>query len=400
MEKPAIDVNNFDDIRPYTDGEVQPAIERLLQDPLFFRVIKYVYPGLGKVVVQKMMREIRSVSEFQENISGPAMKVIAQMTTNGLTFSNMDALNHNKAYLFISNHRDIILDSALLNVSLLEKGYQTTQIAIGDNLVHTPFVHDLVRLNKNFLVNRNVSAKDIFHYSLRLSNYIRHTIVNERSSIWIAQREGRAKDGDDRTATGLLKMFGMSYNGSIEDALVELNIMPMCVSYEYDPCDVFKVNELLNIKFNGKHEKKHGEDFRSMMKGLTGHKGRVNIAVGHPLTHEIQEMRGISNKNDKVKYLTECIDRQMHKIYRLWPTNYLAYDLLNGTWEHKEHYTNIQRIAFNNYIRGKVVLVGLNRIQLGWPREGLRKAAREILLEMYANPVVNKKMVEKDIEIV
>jgi hypothetical protein len=397
MENPVIDVNNFDDLRPYRDAEVRPAIERLLADPLFFKVIRYVYPGLGKTVVQKMMREINTVDEFQENISGPALKVITQMTTNGLTFSQMDAIDHSRAYLFISNHRDIILDSALLNVSLLEKGYRTTQIAIGDNLVQTPFVHDLVRLNKNFLVNRNVSPKEMFHYSLRLSNYIRHTITRDESSIWIAQREGRAKDGDDRTATGLLKMSGMGYPGPIEDALLELNILPMCVSYEYDPCDVFKVNELLNIKFNGRHEKRSGEDFRSMLKGLTGHKGRVNISVGHPLTREIGEMRTITNKNDKVKYLTEEIDRQMHKIYRLWPTNYLAYDLLHGTREFKEHYTNIQRIAFNNYIRGRVVVVGLNRIQLGWPREGLRKAAREILLEMYANPVVNKKWVEKEV---
>jgi len=394
MLQAPIDVNNFDAIRPFRDDEIAGAIERLLHDPLFFRVLKYVYPGLGKKVVVQMMSEIKTVDDFQQNISGPAMKVMAQMTTSGLTFTDMDRIDHNKAYLFISNHRDIILDSALLNVSLIEKGYKTTHIAIGENLLATPFVRDLVRVNKNFIVNRNANAKDVFYYSLRLSNYMRHTICEDQNSIWIAQREGRSKDGDDRTATGLLKMFAMSMDGPMEDALLALNIVPLCVSYEYDPCDMLKANELLNIKFNGSHEKKAGEDFRSMMRGLIGHKGRVNISVGRTPVKDIEQMRNISGKNEKVKYLTECIDREMHRIYRLWPTNYLAYDILNGTREYKEHYTNIQRIAFGNSIRGKVVKIGLNRIQWGWPREGLAKAAREILLEMYANPVLNKKTVE------
>jgi hypothetical protein len=317
--------------------------------------------------------------------------VVTQLTTNGLSYSNFDELETKKPYLFLSNHRDIILDSALLNVSLMENGFDTTEIAIGDNLLQTSAVRDIVRANKNFIVNRNINAREIFFYSLRLSNYIRNTITNSRTSIWIAQREGRSKDGDDRTASGLLKMFTMSSESSMEDALLELNIKPMCVSYEYDPCDILKANELVQKKLFGKYEKKPGEDFKSMMRGLTGHKGRINIAVGRDMNDAIEEMRAIAHKNDKVLHLANAVDAEMHRIYKLWPTNYIAYDLLHGTKEYKDHYSNIQRITFSNYIRGNVIRLGLVRRQLGLPKEGYGKAVKEILLEMYANPVSNKK---------
>lgn len=395
MTSAPIDVHNFDDIRPYNDEELRQVIERLLEEPIFYKIMKWVYPSLGKSVIQGMMGEIRTVDEFQEQVSAPAFKVVTQLTTSGLSFSNFDYLEKDKAYLFLSNHRDIILDSALLNVSLMERGYRTTQIAIGDNLLETPVVRDIVRSNKNFIVNRNINSKEVFHYSLRLSNYIRKTINEDNTSIWIAQREGRSKDGDDRTASGLLKMFTMSSNLSMEDALHALNIVPMCVSYEYDPCDIFKANELVQKKITGSYEKKPGEDFRSMMKGLTGHKGRVHVSVGMRMTSAIEEMRAISHKNDKVQHLAHSIDREMHRIYRLWPTNYIAYDILNGVKDHKEYYSNIQRIAFSNYVRGIVIRLGITRRQLGLPKEGYSKAVRETLLEMYANPVANKIALSK-----
>jgi hypothetical protein len=391
MQDAPIDVNNFDEIRPYSDAELREAVVRLLDEPLLVKMMKWVYPGLSKFEIQKMFRDIKSVQQFQEEIGAPAMKVITQMTTSGLSFSNVEYIHRNQAYLFISNHRDIILDSALLNVSLMERGFDTTEIAIGDNLLKTPLVRDLVRSNKNFVVNRDVNAREIFYYSLRLSNYIRQTISERKTSIWIAQREGRSKDGDDRTSTGLLKMFAMSGENSIEDALLDLHIVPMCVSYEYDPCDILKTHELLHIRFFGKYEKKKGEDFHSMLTGLTGHKGRVNIAVGREMTEAIENMRFISNKNEKIRSLGEAIDEEMHGIYKLWPTNYIAYDLLNGTKDYKEHYSNIQRIAFLNYIRGHVLKIALNRKKSGLPSENLNSTTREILLNMYANPVMNRR---------
>lgn len=396
MTSSPIDIFNFDEIRPYNDAELKSAIIRLLDEPVFFKIMKWVYPSLGKTVIRKMMLEIETVEQFQEQVSAPAFKVVMQLTTSGLSFSNIEELKKDQAYLYLSNHRDIILDSALLNVSLMERGFDSTEIAIGDNLLQTPVIKDVVRANKNFIVNRNVNAKEVYYYSLRLSNYIRSTIQEKGTSIWIAQREGRSKDGDDRTASGLLKMFTMSSNLTMEDALIGLNIVPMCVSYEYDPCDTLKAHELVVKKLQGKYEKKPGEDFRSMMKGLTGHKGRVHIAVGKSMIEEIEQMRSIQHKNNKVDFLASSIDSEMHRIYKLWPTNYIAYDILNGTKEFKDQYNNIQRITFSNYIRGCVLSLGITRRQEGIAKEGYSKAVREALLEMYANPVLNKKKQESN----
>lgn len=392
MEQPPIDVHHFDSIRPYLDEELPAAIERILAEPALYRMVKWVYPGLSKRAIQQMFRAVKTVDQFQSEISGPAFNTVIQMTTNGLTFTNMESLSKDRSYLFLSNHRDIILDSALLNVSLLEKGYKTTQIAIGDNLLKNQVVEDIVRANKNFIVNRNVNAREVYYYSLRLSNYIRHTIASG-TSIWIAQREGRSKDGDDRTATGLLKMFTMSSERSIEDALVGLNIVPLAVSYEYDPCDILKANELAHLKLTGSYEKRNGEDFYSMLTGLTGHKGRVNIAVGTSLDGVIESLRSVQNKNEKFRLLTQAIDSEMHRIYKLWPTNYIAYDMLHGGKTYSGQYSNIQKIAFSNHIRSTVIRLGINRRKSGLPKENFSKITREILLQMYANPVVNKRSV-------
>jgi hypothetical protein len=395
MEIDVIDTHNFDSIRPYNNDELKSALERILQEPLFYKMIRWVYPGLSKNAIHSMLKGVNSVDEFQSEISGPAFKRVIEMTTSGLSFTNFQTLDRTKAYLFLSNHRDIILDSALLNVSLLEEGHRTTQIAIGDNLLQHKVVEDIVRANKNFIVNRNVSSKEVYYYSLRLSNYIHKTIHADNTSIWIAQREGRSKDGDDRTATGLLKMFAMSGN-EIEETLKSLSIVPMAVSYEYDPCDLLKTNELMHLKLFGSYEKKKNEDVHSMLTGITGHKGRVNISVGEPLTSYLDQMKEIQNKNEKYRFLTQAIDREMHRIFKLWPTNYIAYDLLMGTKEYKEYYSNIQKIAFGNYIRANVFRLSLHRKKTILPKQGFTQLAREIMLQMYANPVINRREMEKE----
>jgi hypothetical protein len=395
MTDAPIDVFDFHELRPYNDAELQEAIERMVQEPMLFKMMKWVYPGLRKTEILSMFREVTSVQQFQEEISAPAVKVITQMTTSGVSFSNESEIEPDKAYLFISNHRDIILDSALLNVSLIERGIPTTEIAIGDNLLKMQLIRDIVRCNKNFIVSRDVNAKEMLYYSLRMSNYIRHTLLEKNTSIWIAQREGRSKDGDDRTATGLLKMFTLSSKIAPEDALADLNLRPMCVSYEFDPCDLLKTNELMHVKLFGKYEKKPGEDFYSMVTGLTGHKGKVNISVGNPMSGAYDKMREITNKNEKYRILSEAIDDEMHRIYHLWPNNYIAFDLLHGSREYKDKYSNIQRIAFVNYIRGHVFKMALSRKKLGLPAENFNSHAREILLQMYANPVINKRRVEE-----
>lgn len=385
----------YRDIRPYKDAEVPEVIERLLKEPMLYQLMDHVYPNLSEADVSEMFREVKSVNDFQESISGPIFKVITQHTTSGLTFSNIDNLEKGKAYLFLSNHRDIILDSALLNVSLLEMGYETTQIAIGSNLLQHRFVEDLVRLNKNFIVNRNAGPKEMLANSKHLSNYIRKTIVDDHCGVWIAHKEGRSKDGDDRTAAGLLKMLTVSSNEALPEALKALNIIPTVVSYEYDPCDLYKANELMALKQYGAYKKQEGEDYKSMLKGLLGHKGRVNIAVGSLMTEAIDGLSGISNKNDFLKQLSLLVDKEMHELYKLWPTNYIAHDLLNGTKDYKAYYTSIQRITFRNYIRGRVLKMMMARKKLGHQKEGFMKQVRETLLQMYANPVINREKADQ-----
>ncbi|NQX93026.1 MAG: 1-acyl-sn-glycerol-3-phosphate acyltransferase, partial [Flavobacteriales bacterium] len=224
-----MDLNQFDELRPYNNKEVPEAVDRLLNQPLTYQMLQHVYPGVDESDAQDMLKAIKSTEDFQVEISAPAFKVIAQMTTNGLTFSNMESIQKGMPYLFLSNHRDIILDSALLNVSLLEKGFETTQIAIGDNLLKNPIIEDIVRLNKSFIVHRNAAPKEGLLLSKRLSNYIRHTITQDHCSIWIAHKEGRSKDGNDRTASGLLKMLCTSTKDSVAAGMSELNIVPTAV---------------------------------------------------------------------------------------------------------------------------------------------------------------------------
>ncbi len=395
MTPELVDINNFEEIRPFNNDEVSMVVERMLTQAPLYEMMKFVYPYLEEADVAEMLREIKSVDQFQEDISGPAFKVITQTTTNGLTFSNMENIRKDEPYLFLSNHRDIILDSALLNVSLLEKGFKTTQIAIGDNLLHHQMIRDLVRLNKSFIVNRNVNPKEMLASSKRLSNYIHKTIREEQVSIWIAHKEGRSKDGDDRTASGLLKMLVSSRNENIREALLPLNIVPMVVSYEYDPCDIYKANELLTIKENGVYEKQPGEDYRSALKGITGHKGRVNIAVGTKLHSTLKRLPENLPKNEQFRLLSHEIDRRMHLMYKLWPTNYIAHDLLTGTRDYAHLYSGIQKIAFGNYLRGRALQMGLAKKVL-LKREGYTKQAREVLLHMYANPVFNHKQADRD----
>mgnify|MGYP006094198671 FL=1 len=386
-----MDIHDFEDIRPFRDDEVEAAIQRILEEPLLYDVMDFIYPSLSRVDILEMMSEIKTVKQFQEEISGPCFKEVAQKTTSGLTFTNMNELEKDNAYLFLSNHRDIILDSALLNVSLLEKGYNTTQIAIGSNLLKNSIISDIVRVNKNFIVNRDINPRDLLPASQRLSNYIRKTIEADNTSIWIAHKEGRSKDGDDRTASGLLKMLTLSGDESIEKSLLKLNIRPMVVSYENDPCDVMKAAEIMSKRVNGSYEKHPLEDYKSMTVGLKGHKGKVNITVCPTITEKIYDLKKIDNKNDKIKELAAHIDQEMHKHFKLWPTNFMAYDLLHGGREFSNEYNPIQRIAFRRYMTQAVLKLVVVRKKLKLPREGFQKMAREVLLQMYAFPVQNWK---------
>ncbi len=374
----------FEDIRPYRDHEVAAVVERLIKNPSFYDVIRYVHPGLSDDAIREKMDGIDSIADFQKRIAHPAMRILVNRTTESLSVSGMENVKKDQAHLFISNHRDIILDSANLNVLLYENGFGTTETAIGNNLLSSDLITDLTKLNKNFVVIRNTGAREFYENSMRLSAYIRHTITQRKANIWIAQREGRTKDGMDKTQPGLLKMLSINCDDPLRFCFRSLRITPVAISYENDPCDVFKIPELKAISREEKYEKAPGEDFRSIITGLTGAKGRVHVSIGKTIDEELEVLADFPNMNDKLRIFGELIDQQIFQNYRLWPTNYMAFDLLENQIGDKPEYEGHDIRAFDQLLRDKLQEAGLSS------DEDYR-----FLLGMYANPVKNYLSVAK-----
>lgn len=369
---------NFDSIRPYKDEEIHEVFERLKNEASFLELIKFLYPNFSTEQFLSKLLSIKSVNEFQTEIIYPYVKEVLRTTTKGITASGLDHLDPNKHYLFISNHRDIVLDSAILNILMVENKFNTTEIAIGDNLLIYPWITDLVKLNKTFLVERNLPVRQMMESSVRLSHYIRKTLTERNQSIWIAQREGRSKDGDDRTQVSLLKMINMSGNGSFVDNFADINIVPVSISYEYDPCDYLKAHEFQMKRDNPDYKKSEADDLKHMGAGLRGRKGRVHFGFGSPIAKT--ELNGLAelSKNDQLQGLAELIDTQIHNNYKFFPGNFIADDLFTNHSRHTDKYTPEDKSIFLDYLDEH-----LSRI------EGDRDFLHSTLLEMYANPVKN-----------
>jgi 1-acyl-sn-glycerol-3-phosphate acyltransferase len=372
---------DFESIRPYQDHEIQQVFERLKNETSFLNLIGFLYPELSSQSFINNMMKIKSIRQFQQEVISPYVKEIIRNTTKGVTSEGLDKLDPKESYLYISNHRDIVLDPAILNVIMFEHGFDTTEIAIGDNLLIYPWITDLVKLNRTFIVKRNLPVRQMLESSTLLSQYIRHTVTRIGHSIWIAQREGRSKDGNDRTQLSLLKMLNISgKDESIAENFKELKIVPVSISYEYDPCDYLKAMEFQHKRDNPDYVKTQDDDLRHMGTGLRGRKGRVHMAFGHPIGKEFDVLKDIRNKNEKFEFLAGLIDKHVHENYRLWPGNWVAWDLLNETQEYSKQYTKEEKNVFVNYIEEH-----LDRI------EGDRDFLRKTLFEMYANPVLNKR---------
>lgn len=367
---------DFEEIRPYIDSEVSQVIARLLNNPGLYKVLQFVFPHWDEADVRNAVGEIKTISDFQSKIAHPAMRKLIDTTISELTFDGLENIDKGESYLFISNHRDIILDSAILNIVLFENGFGTIQTAIGSNLLSTEIVTDLTKLNKNFVVKRNTGVREFYENSMLLSSYIRDIIINNRSSIWIAQREGRTKDGLDKTQPGLLKMLTMQCDKTMRECFRDLKVTPVAISYEYDPCDVLKIPELKAISREEKYEKAPGEDFNSILTGLTGHKGRVHLSIGKTIDSELDALADFPNINDKLRMLGEFIDRQIYSNYKLWPTNYMAHDMLTGSHEKNGEYTDSQLEDFRDYLETRLKKANLTA------EEDFRR-----LVSMYANPV-------------
>ncbi len=372
---------DFEDIRSYRDNEVHAALQRIYEQPRFWRAVDFIMPDIPHEALIAQLNQVETTNEFQEKVVYQCLERIQSGVTSSLTQHGLDHLA-SVPILFITNHRDIILDSALLNKCLVDCGRKTTEIAIGDNLLIEPWIRDLVRLNKSFIVKRAGGIREQLINSTQLSNYIRHDITERNESIWIAQREGRAKDSNDRTQDSLLKMLALSGEGSIPKRLSELNICPVALSYEFDPCDYLKAQEMQQRRDNPNFKKSTDDDLRSMGTGVMGWKGRVNISTSGHISDEIKAIESeITDRKQQVEAIAKIIDKHIHQNYVIYPINYVALDLLNGNDDMAIHYTAVEKEQVLNYFNKKLSMIAL--------KDKDEEFLRTKMLEMYANPLRN-----------
>lgn len=372
----------FNDIRPYRDHEFRQVMDNLLSSEMADLLIKTVFPNVPAALVKQQLRKMDTIKAFQEQVIYKAVMGVLKKTATCLTKSGAAHLERGQNYLFVSNHRDIILDPSILNTTIFEQGFETAEIAIGDNLLETPWVKDLARLNKSFIVKRNLSVRELIAASRLLSDYIYEVIHNRKCSIWIAQREGRAKDGNDKTQPGLLNMIGMSAKGNLKQHYRDMNIVPVSISYELDPCDVDKARNLYALKFFGGYTKEKNEDNLAMRKGILGFKGEIHIHIGNSIASEIDALPENLHKNDLINKIGTLIDQQIIGNYCMHKSNWIAYDLLTGNIS-KNKYTPEEKNTFVQDIDSKIAAM-----------YGDAQELKSIFLEMYARPLINKIQLE------
>lgn len=370
---------NFDDIRPYYDHEAHEVLQRMIKDPLFMKLSRFIWPDITLEQITEKAAKVNTALGFQLEFMHPSIRTIVERSSAGLTCNGFENLKKNESYLFVANHRDILLDSAILQILLVEHGFPTSEITFGDNLMEAGFITDFGKINRMFTVQREGTSRELYDISKRLSTYIRHTIVEKGVSVWIAQRNGRSKDGNDLTQTGLLKMLNISGTGSFSKNFSELKIVPLTISYEYEPCDVFKVQELYLSSLHSKYVKAPGEDLNSIITGVNQKKGRIHMSVGTPILSELHEIEKHANENERIKQLVTQIDQQIYSDFKLWPLNYVAMDLIENGDQYKDHYTEKEKEHFIQYIQTKIT--GL---------KGEPEVLFSLFARMYANPLRNK----------
>jgi 1-acyl-sn-glycerol-3-phosphate acyltransferase len=369
----------YDEFRPYNEKETLEAVKRISENKRFKDLIHYFFPELNDVDYFDLMNSVKSINDFQMKIMHRITEKIIKSTTTGLSVSGLENIEKNKHYVFISNHRDIVLDATLFEYILVDNGFQTTEITFGNNLMEDPLVFDIGKSNKMFKVYRKGTPKELLKKTLQLSEYIRYTVFNKRQSIWIAQRGGRTKDGNDKTHTGIIKMLNASGTKSFEENIKELAIIPVSISYEFEPNDHMKVNETLHT-INGKYEKAQDEDIKSIIDGTCSPKGKVHIAIGKLIKPDSEEINSTSRTNHKIQKLAELIDNEIYKNYKLHPNNFIAFDILNKTDKYSKNYSPEEKKNFIAYKKEQ-----LDKIQ------NFSSESENLFLKIYANPVINSK---------
>jgi uncharacterized protein (UPF0333 family) len=374
---------NFDEIRCYYDNEVHDVLERLSEEKPFMKVLSTVYPLTPKEVIKQKLNSFHTNLDFQREMVVPFLQYLEANKTKGISLNGLTKIDNSQSVLYISNHRDIILDSAFLCGKLIENGLDTVEIAIGDNLLIFPWIEDLVRVNKSFIVKRGLSARQVLESSQRLSAYINFTINEKHQSIWIAQREGRAKDANDRTQESLLKMFNMFGSESFTENLSKLNICPLSISYEYDPCDFLKAKEMQQRRDNPDYKKHPEDDLINMETGIMGYKGKVVYEITGTINKELKLIAAqTTNRNEQISLVAELIDKRIHANYTIFPNNKIAYDSLKEEKRFDNEYTNEEKAEFEKYLTYQISKIDL--------QEKDESFLRLKLMEMYANPLINQ----------
>lgn len=371
-------MSKFDAIRPFYDSEVNKGICSVAHHPMMKALMNFSFPDTPEDVWLEQLKKTHSIRDFQVNFIYESVQKVLKRSSEGLTTSGFESLEPNTSYLFISNHRDIILDTSLLNVCLFDHGLTMTASAIGDNLVKKPFLHTLSKLNRNFLVQRGLAPRELLQSSKLLSEYIHHLLLRENRSVWIAQREGRTKDGNDATQQGVLKMIAMGAGEmSMMEYFKKIKIVPVSISYEYDPTDALKMPQLMAVANNETYIKEKNEDFITLLSGIMGQKKRIHIHVGKVLDNEliqIQQQFDVSQK--QIQAVAQEIDDSVIRNYKLWPTNYIAHDLLNQSDSFANHYTENEKMLFERRLELRI--------------DPHNKQMVDGFLSMYANPVLNQ----------
>ena len=371
-------MQKFDNIRPFYDTEVNEAIVASVNHPMMKAIMDFTFPEVDDEIWKEQLKRTHSIRDFQCNFIYKALKKVLEKSSDGLSTSGFEKLEKNTSYLFISNHRDIILDTSLLNACLFEHGLVMTASAIGDNLVKRDFMNTLAKLNRNFLVQRGLSPRELLISSKLMSEYIAQLLLRENRSVWIAQREGRTKDGNDATHSGVLKMLAMaSDEENLMNYFKKIKIVPVSISYEYDPTDALKMPQLIAEANDKIYIKEKNEDFITLLSGIIGQKKHIHIHVGDVLDKELDKITTeIDNKNNQIQALAQAIDDSILQSYKLWPTNYIAYDLLNKTNRYSNFYTENEKSLFERRLEMRI--------------DENNPLMVESFLAMYANPVVNK----------
>lgn len=376
---------DFKDIEPYSDTEFKARMANLVTEPGFEHAVKYVMPDVDFPQFCDMLRQVPDNETFQREVMLPFLRLLEAKTTDGVSIGGVENISRSSSYTFISNHRDIVLDASFLNLGFLNLGFPTSEVAIGNNLLIYDWITDLVKLNKSFIVKRNLKLTKALEAAHQLSAYIHFAINTKHQSVWIAQREGRAKDSNDRTQEALVKMLALEGGGTVVENLKQLNLVPVSITYEYDPNDHLKAREFLLRKLDPDFKKSQHDDLLSMETGLLQPKGHVHFELGRCINDELDTLSSETDKIEVVKKVCALIDCNIHSGYKIYPINYVAYDRLHDTHRFEQHYTSAQANDFMDYVERQLDKVRLENVS-ALDRDFMRR----MMLVMYSNPLCNK----------